>query len=369
MMVLVWAVALFFALNIGASGTAASMGAAYGGGAVNRRWVALLLAALSVFLGAVLGGGNVVHTIGHNIVPDRLLTPAIVVIILSGACITLFLANMLRVPLSTSEVTVGSLLGVGVAFRSIYATHVLFLFFLWIMLPFAAFFAAYAVGKGIGRFERRLGRAVNVRRVEWVLRVVLVGAGCYEAFAAGMNNVANAVGPLVGAGLIGTQSGLVWGALFVALGAIVLGGRTLETNAKKITELSLVQGSVVSLISGTLVIIVSLLGFPFPLTQATTMSIFGVGSAKSGFGLFRKDIVRRVLVVWITSPVSSLVVSFLLVRIFVEVNLYGVVIVVSSFIMASGYLSFFRPRRKAPVKTLSPLPPSDANRRTGSSAT
>ncbi len=56
----------------------------------------------------------------------------------------------------------------------------------------------------------------------------------FEAFSAGMNNVANAVGPLVGAGLLSVQHGIIFGGLFVALGALLLGSRVLETNGKKL---------------------------------------------------------------------------------------------------------------------------------------
>lgn len=39
------------------------------------------------------------------------------------------------------------------------------------------------------------------------LMLLVIVAGFIEAFSAGMNNVANAVGPLVGANLIGTGQG------------------------------------------------------------------------------------------------------------------------------------------------------------------
>jgi phosphate/sulfate permease len=55
------AIALFFAMNIGASGTAASMGAAYGSGAVRNKRIAMLLVAVGAFFGAVLGGGDCRH--------------------------------------------------------------------------------------------------------------------------------------------------------------------------------------------------------------------------------------------------------------------------------------------------------------------
>ena len=46
-------IALFFAMNIGASGTAAAMGAAYGGGAVKNKLFAVTLVAVAALAGAV----------------------------------------------------------------------------------------------------------------------------------------------------------------------------------------------------------------------------------------------------------------------------------------------------------------------------
>src|SRR5690606_33904345 len=96
---------------------------------------------------------------------------------------------------------------------------------------------------------------------KWLM-ILLIISGCLEAFAAGMNNVANAVGPLVGAGLISVSTGVIVGGIFVSIGAIILGGRVLETNGKKITQLSLLQGSAISATGGSLVIIASVFGFP-----------------------------------------------------------------------------------------------------------
>ena len=63
-------VALFFAMNIGASGAAASVSVAYGSGAIQTRKRALLLCAIAIFLGAVIGGGEVAETIGTGIIPQ-----------------------------------------------------------------------------------------------------------------------------------------------------------------------------------------------------------------------------------------------------------------------------------------------------------
>jgi len=336
-------IALFFAMNIGASGTAAAMGAAYGGGAVKNKLFAVTLVAFAALAGAVLGGGEVVKTIGKGLI-DNAVTVELSIIILASACLTLFYANLVGIPLSTSEVTVGSVVGVGVAYQSLVITKILFILAVWITLPFIAFVVAFLLAKITPHLERGLqktGKPVLVRRI---LVVFLIVAGCYEAFSAGMNNVANAVGPLVAANILSTTAGIWLGGAFVGLGAILLGGKVLETNGKKITKLSLLNGSFVSLTSGTLVIIASLFGIPVPLTQATTMAIFGVGIADHGKKLWDNNIVKRIVKVWIISPLSSLVVSYSMVQLFILNNYYALVVVVAVFIITISFFGFKRLR-------------------------
>ena len=85
-------------MNIGGSGAAASMGAAYGSGAVRSRRVDLWISGAGVFLGAVWGGGGVVRTMGSRIIPASILTVDIVIIILASACLSLFFANRIGFP-------------------------------------------------------------------------------------------------------------------------------------------------------------------------------------------------------------------------------------------------------------------------------
>lgn len=310
-------IALFFAANIGASGTAAAMGSAYGSGAVPNRKTAVILVAVFAVLGAVLGGGEVVTTISKGIIPQSVLSVETTVIVLAGACLTLFAANRIGIPLSTSEVTVGSIVGAGLAANQVYWGKLAFIASTWIVLPFVSFAAAYALGKLLVPREKQWIRRFPGLMPK-LLSGLLIAAGCYEAFSAGMNNVANAVGPLVGAGLIDAATGIWLGSACLAAGAIALGGKVLETNGKKITSLSLLQGSAVSFTGGTLVVISSLFGLPVPLTQTTTMAIIGVGAERNGFSLLRMPIVQRIFAVWIISPTASLLVSYGLIKMIAE---------------------------------------------------
>ncbi|WP_054948690.1 inorganic phosphate transporter [Numidum massiliense] len=341
-------IGFFFAMNIGASGTAAAMGAAYGGGAVRKKWLALLLVGVFAILGAVTGGGEVVKTISGGFVPAQLVDVEVTIIILVAACLTLFIANVLGIPLSTSEVTVGAVVGVGVAFKSLYVSHVVLIVAIWLVFPFIAFGMTYLIGKCVPLIEKKIAASEKRRQHQKVLVGFVIAAGCYEAFSAGMNNVANAVGPLVSAGIIDTGTALWSGALFVALGALALGGKVLETNGKKLTKLSLLRACVISLTSGSLVITASLFGIPVPLVQATTMSIIAIGTADRGRSIWQSRTVRQVLKLWIISPAASLVVSYGLVEAVIFSNYYALVAVLCAVIVPFGFVRLKRGSSNGP---------------------
>ncbi|KAA6451912.1 inorganic phosphate transporter [Bacillus swezeyi] len=347
--VLAFIIALFFAMNIGASGAAATMGIAYGSGAVRKRRIALWISGIGVFLGAVIGGGEVVKTIGSGIIPSSILNVNIVVIILGAAAVSLFLANMTGIPLSTSEVTVGSIVGVGVAFQAVFTDKLMLIVVYWLIIPIIAFFLAFLIGQLIKGTERKL-KWLKKKKWSRVLIVLVILTGFLEAFSAGMNNVANSVGPLVGAGLLSIGSGTFLGGLFVAIGAICLGSRVIETNGKKITDLNLLQGSAVSGLGAVLVIGASLFGIPVPQTQITTCSIIGIGLSEKGKAIFRKGVIVKLMKVWVVSPVFSLVISYSLVKIFLDFDLYSVSVVLCVFLATLGSVSLMKqagkPQRK-----------------------
>jgi len=81
-----------------------------------------------------------------------------------------------------------------------------------------------------------------------------------------------------------------------------------------------------------------------PLTQATTMSIFGVGLADHGRKLWDNSVVKRIVKIWLISPLSSLVVSYSLVELFIRHNFYAAIVVGSVFIITITFFGFKRLR-------------------------
>jgi sulfate permease len=335
--VIALSVCLFFAMNIGASGAAASMGVAYGAGAVKNMRTALLICSAGVLLGAVLGGGEVVKTISSGIIPPGILTNKIVVIILLSSTLSLFLANLMGIPLSTSEVTVGAVVGAGVAYQVLFIKSLLVIMMFWILVPLGAFLITWLIGKSLYLLEKR----GYLFRKKW-MGAVLVTAGFLEAFSAGMNNVANAVGPLVGAGMLSVGKGIWLGGFFVALGVILLGSRVVETNGKKIVQFTKVEGIVISSTGAVLVMISSLYGMPMPLTQVTSSSIIGLGAAKRGRVMLKKKIVSKIIKIWVVSPLISLSMSYFMIKLLIQLDLYSIVVPVSVIIATIGALSLIK---------------------------
>jgi sulfate permease len=334
-------VALFFAMNIGASGAAAAVSVAYGSGAIQTRKRALLLCAIAIFLGAVIGGGEVAETIGTGIIPQSIMTAKVVLIILVAAAISLFIANMLGIPLSTSEITVGAVVGVGIAQQALYVNNILVIVSFWFIVPILGFGLAFIFGKVITKLTHKYP-GLQKKKAQKILTIFVIIIGFFEAFSAGMNNVGNAVGPLIGANLISVTTGTVVGGIFIAAGVMFLGGRVLQTNAKKITKFTLLEGGTISSIGATLVITASIFGLPVPLTQVTSTAIMGIGVSKKGKNQVNKRVISKIVKVWLVSPVFSLVISYGLMKLFIDSDIYTVVVLVSVCLATIGIISLIK---------------------------
>ncbi|WP_058309229.1 inorganic phosphate transporter [Gracilibacillus massiliensis] len=329
--------ACMFAFNIGASGSAASMSIVYGSQVIKKRIYALLIAGIGAVIGAVLGGQFVTNTLGKGIIPEQILDVKVACIILIVAAFTIMITNYIGIPLSTSEVTVGAIIGVGLSYQQLNIYTILWIISFWVIVPVVAFLVTFLLEKLRLRFKDR----VHFRPSAKVLASILLLTGIIEAMAAGMNNVANALGPLVGAGIVSMEFGLPFMAIIVAFGSIFFGGRVLETNAKKITSLSLGNGIVISSATGSLVVGASLLGVPIPMTQITTSAIVGISASNDITLVWKQKIIHKIAKVWVTSPIVSLIFAFSLTEVLIQYS-FDQVVLLTLAIVATYILVRFR---------------------------
>lgn len=308
------AVVVFFAMNMGGSGIAPSFAANWGGNLIKKK-NALILFSFFVILGAVFLGRNVTLTLGKNLLPQRLINLDVTLIILGSATLSLFLANVLKIPQSTSQVTVGAIVGAGLYFRHLYLKTLLYKILpMWVILPLLSYILTFLLYRTIYPPEHdNLHIYQKIFAHEKKLRLSSLIVSCYVAFAIGTNNVANAVGPLFAAGIINIPLGLVLIAPLFGIGAWLMGKGPLDTAGREIVPLGPVSSTLVSFVTASLLIFASILGIPQSLVQLNLASIFAISSLKNGhkYTLDRR-ITRKTFIVWTITPLLSVAVSYLL---------------------------------------------------------
>jgi len=305
---------MFFAMNMGASGIAPSFAASIGARVIKKRR-ALWLFWVFVIMGALLLGRNVSVTLGKGLLPQGLIDFDGVLIILISATLSLFIANMLKIPQSTSQVTVGAIIGAGLYFQQVYLkTLFLKIFPMWIILPLLAYLITFLLYRKIYPpkhdnlhiYEKLF---VNHKKLRTATRIL----SCYVAFAIGTNNVANAVGPLFGAGVIGILPGILLISPIFGIGAVLLGNGPLETAGKEIVPLGLFSAALVSFVTATLLIFASIMGVPQSLVQLNIFSIFAISSLKNGHkSTMDASTTRRTVGVWLITPLLSMLLTYVL---------------------------------------------------------
>lgn len=147
-------------------------------------------------------------------------------------------------------------------------------------------------------------------KVQWI-------SACLMAFSHGANDVANAIGPLVGAigllttGALSTQYDIPYWALILGGSGIVLGlatwgWRVIETIGKKLTELTPTRGFAAEFAAASTILIASRFGFPVSATHTLVGAVLGVGMAR-GLESINLNMISSIVVSWIiTIPAGAL---------------------------------------------------------------
>jgi len=304
---------IFFAMNMGGSGIAPSFAAAYGAKLISRKKAAILFG-LFVILGALVLGSRVAKTLSSGFIAKELFTPQVALVILLSAAISLFVANILKVPQSTSWVTVAATFGAAFHFSSLNLVTTARMVGLWFILPAIGFILTFVFFRIIyPPRQSNFWFYEKVHSKKTLIHYFALASSCYVAFAIGANNVANAVGPLMGANLISPVLGLLLISPLFGLGGWAIKDRTMKTIGKEIVPLGLITSTLVSIITATLLIFASFLGFPQSLVQLNALAIMAVGTIKHEHILAAGEkAVQKTFAVWLVAPLASGILSFLL---------------------------------------------------------
>lgn len=318
MEIIIYILAGFFAINMGAPSFAGSFSTAYGSNVIGRLWGGVLFLGFAL-LGALLLGDKVAATLSKGIVPTEFITIHSVIIILFSATLSLFVANLMKIPQSTSMSTIAAIAGVGMFYHHVAWGKIQHLALWWFISALISYGTIFLLTRYVYPPRKRnfwvYEKIVNHKeRLKWF--VILTS--CYKAFAQGSNNVANAVGPLSSSGLIDVTWGLFIMGIFFGLGAFGFSG-PLKTSSHNIVPLGLLTATIINVVVGTMTIGASKLGIPFPTVIIYTVAIFAIGSIKEGVvTTIESPVTQKAFFTWCINPVLTFGVSYLFSFIFLK---------------------------------------------------
>lgn len=165
-----------------------------------------------------------------------------------------------------------------------------------------------------------LGAALVFGGSQTNLIVVAAAAfGAYMAINIGANDVANNMGPAVGANALTMGGAIVIAALFESAGALLAGGDVVSTISKGIIDPQVVATSEIfiwammaALISSALwVNLATWIGAPVSTTHSVVGGVMGAGIAAAGFAAVNWATMSKIAASWVISPVLGGVVAAL----------------------------------------------------------
>lgn len=256
---------------------------------------AALLASFFVLAGALLQGGAGIQTLTSLTRMD--LRQAVIASI--AAAVTVTLMTVVRLPVSTSQAVVGAIIGIGLVNRHIDLTGLGKVVTCWVGTPLGGALMAVVVYRLLAAVNNRL--RLNLLESDALLRLGLVAAGSYGAFALGANNVANVTAVFVGAGHLTVATAALVGGLSICFGILTFSKRVMVTVGSRLVRLDPFSALVVLLAEAVTVHFYTFVGVPVSTSQAVIGAVMGVGLLKG----IRTVSVRTLLSIlsgWLLTP-------------------------------------------------------------------
>ncbi len=150
--------------------------------------------------------------------------------------------------------------------------------------------------------------------------VVAAAIGAYMAMNIGANDVANNVGPAVGSGALTLGGALVIAGVFEALGAIIAGGEVVGTIRSGIIDPNFIDSPqtfmwvmMAALLAAAIWLnMATSVGAPVSTTHSIVGAVAGAGIASSGFSIANWDVIGRIVMSWVVSPVMGATIAAVL---------------------------------------------------------
>lgn len=343
MTVLLVVLAVGFAFSLGAHYTGACMGMPHALGAISG-WRALVVMAPLSLLGATFVSHGVEHTVGHDLLTGGGLSITGLVIVIGVAFALTSLFNVMRVPTSTIQILVFTVVGVGLAAGiGVSWSTIATLAAIWVAAPPVAAVLGYTLTRlldlvpavrvegGVtgqvlthtaspGRAgattakpaaSSAAGATPSARTVGGALAAGLVAVGALASFTMGGNDVANATGSLVGSGTFSPLVAGLVGGLGLAAGVLTWGKPLLRKVAFDIVTVDRPMATAAQLVQAAVVLAAVAFGFFTSMNQALIGAMTGAAAAR-GRHTVHASALTGVVRGWAIGPGAGIALGYLL---------------------------------------------------------
>lgn len=262
---------------------------------------AIFLTAIFVIIGALMQGHEGMHTL-KGLTSQTSQTAFLASL---AAAITVTIMTTLRLPISTSQAVVGAILGIGVMQNDINTSGLTKVILCWLGTPIGGFVFTIILYYSILAFLKKF--RPNMFFMDSFLKISLILAGCYGAYALGANNVANVTGMYAG-NILTTNQAVLVGAISIALGTLTFSKNVMLTVGKSIVKLDAYSALITVIAHSITVHIYAIVGVPVSTSQAIIGSVLGIGFIK-GVQTIHFKILLKVVGAWFMTPLIGFLLS------------------------------------------------------------
>ena len=304
----------FLGWSLGANDASNVFGTAVGTRAVRFRTASFYLCVF-VVLGAFLQGTQGIHTLSSLSTGETIQSAFTTAF---TAALSVAVLTFLKLPVSTSQAVVGAIIGISFALghRPNWGDLPKILL-CWIGTPVGALIISIVFYIVIGRFWDWLTDRVGLHMIDGMLKNGLLVAGAYGSYALGANNIANVVGvfaPFEPFKSLGPQWLGVIGAGAVCLGVVTYSRHVMFTVGQDLVPLEPFTAFIAVLAHAVTVHIYAMVGVPVSTSQAIVGAVLGIGLIK-GMQSVNSKVLIRIVVGWISTPISAGIVAFVFYKI------------------------------------------------------
>lgn len=300
---------VFLGWALGANDAANVFGTAVASRMIRHR-TAVIVTAMFVVLGAVIGGAGGMHTLSG--LTEQTTRSAMLISALTG--LTVLLMTVLKLPVSTSQAVVGAILGVGLRLHpdQVQWSSLGKVFACWVGTPIGAAIIAAVLYPTLGHCFDRMRMNLVTRSI--ILKSGLLISGAYGAYALGANNVANVTGVFYQTDLLGGRGDselilVLVGGASIALGALTFSRNVMLTVGSRLVQLGAFSALIVILAQAITVHIYAVVGVPVSTSQAIVGGVLGIGIAKS-VRTIRRTMLVRIAMGWVTTPLIAGIICY-----------------------------------------------------------